>query len=145
MYIKTVNIDSKYKCIVMRGNDPSRVNRGKGYKVINWLNCCDVLSGVDGVHPSSDRGRLEHFSPLLFRLILTICWSPQYKVDGWLGSRGMFSVNNDPVSCGSDCYPVGWLSNISSEVPGPNQFFHKEFQALSVVGFVAMVPMIITP
>ena len=29
MYIKTVNIDRKYKCIVMRGNDPCRVNRGK--------------------------------------------------------------------------------------------------------------------
>ena len=29
MHIKTVNTDSKYKCIVMRGNDLSRVNRGE--------------------------------------------------------------------------------------------------------------------
>ena len=29
MYIKTINTDSKYKCIAMRGNDPSRVDKGK--------------------------------------------------------------------------------------------------------------------
>ena len=44
MHIKTVNTDSKYKCIVMRGNDPGRVNRGKGYRAVNLLNYCDVLS-----------------------------------------------------------------------------------------------------
>ena len=57
----------------------------------------------------------------------------------------MFNVNNDPVSSGSDCYLAGWLLNISFEVPSLNQFFHKEFQALALVGFVAMVLMIITP
>ena len=30
MYIKTVNTDNKYKCIVMRSNDPSRVDGGGG-------------------------------------------------------------------------------------------------------------------
>ena len=54
MYIKTVNTDSKYKCIVMRGNDPGRVNKGKGYRAVNRLNCYDVLSGTGGVHPDSD-------------------------------------------------------------------------------------------
>ena len=49
MHIKTVNTNSKYKCIVMRGNDPSRVNRGKGYRAVNRLNYCDVLSDADGV------------------------------------------------------------------------------------------------
>ena len=29
MHIKTVNTDSKYKCIVMRGNDLGRVDRGE--------------------------------------------------------------------------------------------------------------------
>ena len=46
MHIKTVNTDSKSKCIVMRGNDPGRVDRGKGYRAVNRLNCCDVLSGL---------------------------------------------------------------------------------------------------
>ena len=54
MHIKTVNTDSKYKCIVMRGNDPGRVDKGKGYRAANWLNCCDVLLDADGVHPGSD-------------------------------------------------------------------------------------------
>ena len=54
MHIKIVNTHSKYKCIVMRGNEPGRANRGKGYRVVNRLNCCDVLSGVNGVHPGFD-------------------------------------------------------------------------------------------
>ena len=29
MHIKTINTNSKHKCIVMRGNDLGRVNRGK--------------------------------------------------------------------------------------------------------------------
>ena len=124
MHIKNVNTHSKYECTVMRGNDPGRVNRGKGYRAVNRLSCSGVLPVADGVYPSYDRSRPEHFSPLLFRLILAIGRSPQYKVDGWPGARGMRNINNDLVSCGSDCYPAGWLSNISSEVPSPNQFFH---------------------
>ena len=54
MHIKTINTDSKYKCIIMRGNDPGRVAKGEGYRVVNRLNCCDVLLGADGVHPTSD-------------------------------------------------------------------------------------------
>ena len=54
MYIKTVNTDSKYKCIVMRGNDPSRVDKGEGYRAVNRLNCCDVFLDADGVHPGSN-------------------------------------------------------------------------------------------
>ena len=54
MYIKTVNTDSKYKCIVMRCNDPSRVDRGEGYRAVNRLNGCDVFLGADGVHPGYD-------------------------------------------------------------------------------------------
>ena len=108
----------------MRGNDLGRVNRGKGYRAINRLSCNGILQGADGVYLGSNRSRPKHFSPLLFGLILAIGRSPQYKVDVWLGARGMFNINNDLVSRGSDCYPVDWLSDISSEVPSPNQFFH---------------------
>ena len=137
MHIKTVNTHSKYECIVMRGNDKGRA--------VNRLSCSGVLPGADGVYPSSDRSHPENFSPLLFGLILAIGRSPKYKIDGWPGARGMLNINNDPISYGSNCYPAGWLSNISSEVPNLNQFFHKKYQALAVVGFMAMVPMIITP
>ena len=47
MHIKTVNTHSKYKCFVMRGNDSGRVNRGKGYRVVNRLSCCGVLPGAN--------------------------------------------------------------------------------------------------
>ena len=83
-----------------------------------------VFPGVDGVYLGSDRGSPDHFSPLLFGLILAIDRSPQYKVDGWARPRGMLNINDDPVSCGSGCYPASWLSYIPSEVPSPNQFFH---------------------
>ena len=86
MHIKTVNTHSKYECIVMRVNDSGRVNKGKGYRAVNRLSCSGVLSGVDGVYPSFGQGRPEHFSPMLFGLILAIGRSPQYKVDGWSGS-----------------------------------------------------------
>ena len=54
MYIKIVNTDSEYKCIVMRGNNPSRVYRGEGYMAVNRLYCCDDFLGSDDVYPSSD-------------------------------------------------------------------------------------------
>ena len=97
MHIKTVNTHSKYECIVMRGNDPGRVNRGKGYRAINRLSCNDVLPGADDVYPGSDRSRPKNFSPLLFGLILAIGRSPQYKVDGWPGPEAC-SVSTTTLS-----------------------------------------------
>ena len=67
---------------------------------------------------------MEHFSPLLFGLILAIGRSPQYKVDGFPGPRGMLSINNDRVSYGGGCYSIDRLSYIPSEVPDLNKFFH---------------------
>ena len=54
MHIKTVNTDNKHKCIVMRGNDPSMVNRGKGYRAVDRLSYCGVLLGANGVYPGSN-------------------------------------------------------------------------------------------
>ena len=60
----------------MRVNDLGRVNRGKGYRAVNRLSCSGVFPGADGVYPGYDRGRSEHFSPMLFGLILAISRSP---------------------------------------------------------------------
>ena len=57
----------------------------------------------------------------------------------------MLSISNDRVSSGGGCYPVDRLSYIPYEVPDPNHIFHSELQALVMVGFVAMVSMIIAP
>ena len=54
VHIKIVNTQGKYKRIIIRSDDPSRVYRWKGYGVVNRLNCCDALRGIDGVYPSSD-------------------------------------------------------------------------------------------
>ena len=54
MYIKIINTDSKYKCIVMRGNNLSRVYRREGYRAVNRLNCYDVFLSADCVHPGSN-------------------------------------------------------------------------------------------
>ena len=52
--IKIVNTQSKCKCIIMRSDDPSQVYIRKGYGVVNWLNYCAALWGIDVVYPGSD-------------------------------------------------------------------------------------------
>ena len=56
----------------------------------------------------------------------------------------MFDFYNGPVGCGSDCGPAGWLPQVQSEVAGPNKLFYQELEALSVIGLMAMVLVIIT-
>ena len=53
VHIKIVNTQSKYKCIIMRNDDPGRVYRRKGYGAVNWLNCCVAPRGINGVYPGS--------------------------------------------------------------------------------------------
>ena len=86
VHIKTVNTYNQYECVVVWCDDPCRVNRGKGYKVVNRQNCCDIPLVADGVYSGSDRSRPEHSSPMFLGLILAVDRSPQYKVDGRPGS-----------------------------------------------------------
>ena len=57
----------------------------------------------------------------------------------------MLGINNDRASLGGCCHPADRFSYISLEVPSLNKFFYQELKALVVVGFVAMVPVIIAP
>ena len=54
VHIKIVNTKSKYKCIIMRSDNPGWVYKRKGYGAVNRLNCCAALRGTDGVYPGSD-------------------------------------------------------------------------------------------
>ena len=54
MHIKIVNIQSKYKRIIIRSDDPGRVYRRKIYGTVNRLNCHASLRGTDGVYPGSN-------------------------------------------------------------------------------------------
>ena len=42
---------------MVRCNDPGRVNRGKGYRVVNRLDFSTAIWDVDGIHPGSGCGR----------------------------------------------------------------------------------------
>ena len=55
----------------------------------------------------------------------------------------MFDFCNGPAGCGSSCCPPGWLPQVPSEVAGPNQLFYQKFEALAVIGLLAMVPVVI--
>ena len=70
MHIEIVNTYSKCECIVVWSNDPRWVNRGKGYRVVDWLDCFAAIWDMDGFHPGSGCGRSQHPSPLELILIL---------------------------------------------------------------------------
>ena len=72
VHIKNVNTYSQYECIVVWCDDPSRVNRWKGYRAVHLQNCWDISLIVDGVHSGSNRGCPNHFSPLFLGLILAV-------------------------------------------------------------------------
>ena len=55
---------------MVRSNDPGRVNRGKGYRVVNWLDCFDAIWDVDDIHSGSGCGCSQQ-PPLL----IDICGS----------------------------------------------------------------------
>ena len=56
----------------------------------------------------------------------------------------MFDFYYGPVDYRSGCCPASWLPQVPSEVAGPNHLFYQKFEALAVIGLVAMVPVIIT-
>ena len=143
MHIKTVNTYSQYECVVVWCDDPCRVKRWKGYRVVQWQNRWDILSITYCFHSSSPRGYSKHSSSLFFGLIMVVSRPPQYEVDGRPRSWSVFNIYNCPAGCDSSCCPPGWLPQIPSEVTGSNKLFHQEFEALVVIGLVAMVPVVI--
>ena len=57
---------------MVRCNDPGRVNRGKGYRVVNRLDFSTAIWDVDGIHPGSGCGRLQQPPLLALKLILVV-------------------------------------------------------------------------
>ena len=60
MHIKTINIEGEYRCIIVRYNDPVRVNWSKGYGDIYWLSFLAAFC-MDDIHPSYNRSRPDQF------------------------------------------------------------------------------------
>ena len=144
MHIKTINTYNQYECVVVWCDNPCKVNRWKGYRVVHRQNRWDISPIADGVHPGSNRGCPEHSPSLFLRLILVVGRCPQYEVDGRPRSWCMFNFYNCPAGCGSSYCPPGWLPQIPSKVTGLNQLFHQKLEALAVIGLLAMVPVVIS-
>ena len=99
-------------------NDPGRVNGGKGYGVVDRLDCSTAVWGMDRVYPGLDGGCVQQPLLLVLKLILIVNRAAQYIVDG--GSRfrrelcaGHYSFNHRGGLSYKDHLP-----NIPPEVAG---------------------------
>ena len=63
-------------------NDPGRVNKGKGYRAVNRLDCSTAIWDVDGIHPGLGCGRSQQPPLLALRLILVFNRAARYIVYG---------------------------------------------------------------
>ena len=125
-------------------DDPCRVNRWKGYRVVHRQSGGDISLIADGAHSGSNRGCPKNSSLLSLGLILVVSQSPQYEVNGRPRSWIMLNFCNGPAGRGRSYCPPGWLPQISSKVAGSDQSFYHKFEALALIGLVAMIPMVIT-
>ena len=114
-------------------NDPGQVNKGKGYKVVNWLDWPAAIWDVDGAYPGLDCGYTQQPLLLVLRLILIFNRAAKYVV--YSGPRfkqglcaGRYYFNHGGGLSSTDCLPnispgrMGWSAQISvgnSEGPQP--------------------------
>ena len=104
----------------MQSNDPGQVNKGKGYRVVNWPDCSAAIYDFDGVHLGSGYGRSQQPPLLVLRLILIINRAAQYVVYGGPRFRqklctGRYSFNRKGSFSSADRLP-----NIYPEVADPD-------------------------
>ena len=104
----------------MWSNDLKRVNREKGYRAVDRLDCSTAVWDVDGVYSGLDSGCTQQPFLLSLRLILIVNRAAQYVVYG--GSRfrrelytGRYSFNRRSGFSSMDRLP-----DISPEVAGPD-------------------------
>ena len=125
-------------------NDPRWVNRGKGYRAVNWLDCSVAIWDVDGIHPSSGYGHSQQSLLLAFRLILVINRATQYVVYSGPRFRHELYADRYFFNRQGGFSSANRLLNISSEVVSSNQPFHQKFKASTSVGLMHMVLVVIT-
>ena len=126
-------------------NDPGRVNGGKGYGDVDWLDCFSADRSVDRVYSSLDGGCAQHSLLMALKLILIVSRASQYIVDGRLRFR--WELYTDRYSFGhrGDLRYAGCLLDIPPEVADPDKLFHHKLQASTSVGIMPVVPMVVTP
>ena len=105
---------------MVRSNDPGRVNRGKGYRVANWLDCFTSIWDMDGVHPDPGYGCSQQHPLLALRLILVVNRATQYVVYGGPRFRRKLCAGCYSFNRGGSLNFAGHLSNIYPKVAGPD-------------------------
>ena len=105
---------------MVRSNDLGRVNKGKGYRAVNWLDLYAAIWDVDGIYPGSGCGCSQQPPLLALRLILVVDRAAQYVIYGRPSFKrelcnGRYSFNH-----GVSLSFANRLLNISLEVAGPN-------------------------
>ena len=130
---------------MMRINDPGRVNGGRGYGVIDRLDCFAVDWSMDCVYPSLDSGCAQHALLLVLRLKLIVSQAAQYIVDGGLRFKWELCTGRYSFYRRGSLRYVNQLPDIPPEVVCPNQPFHHKLQASTSVGLMPVVTMIVTP
>ena len=63
-------------------NDLGRVNGGKGYRVVDRLDCYAAVWGVDSVYPGQNGVCAQQPLLMALRLILIIGRAAKYIIDG---------------------------------------------------------------
>ena len=101
---------------MVQSNDLERVNKGKRYRTINWLDCTTAIWDMDGVHPGSGCGCLQPPPLLAIRLILIVNRAAQYVVYGGPRFRRKLYASRYSFNNGGGFSFVDRLLNISPEV-----------------------------
>ena len=104
----------------MWSNDPGRVNKGKGYKAVNWLDCSAAVWGVDGFYSSPEGGCEQQPLHLALRLILIVSRAAQYIVDGGQRNRQELYTDRYSFDRRGDLSYTDRLSDIPPEVADLN-------------------------
>ena len=97
-------------------NDRGRVNRRKGYKIVDLLDCSAAVWGMDGVYPGPDGDCVQQSLLLTLRLILVVSRVAQYIVDGGPRFKQELCVVRYSFDRKGGLSYVDRLSNISPEV-----------------------------
>ena len=96
------------------------VNRGKGYRVVDWLDCFAVVWDVDGVYLGPNCGCTQQPLLLALRLIMIVIWAARYVIYAgpWFRRElrtGCYSFNRR-----GSLSSAGRLPNISPEMADPD-------------------------
>ena len=101
-------------------NDLGRVNRGKGYRVVNWLDCSAAIWDVDCIHLSSGCGRSQQPPLLALRPICVDSRAAHYVVYGGPRFRRELCAGHYSFNRGGGLNSADRLLNISPKVAGPD-------------------------